>query len=921
MSTGKAPLFSDVYQNVDGTELNDKAFTLYDGYRDELGHIVKRPGLRKKANLYSSDPLYPTVDQGIDGIFWWPQKRCVIAVSGGNTLRLDWNGASFDVTNLTGTLLRVGTRPSFATDGTYCFIANGGKINYTDGTTVTAEIASVNAPVNVSQIAMVDSYLLANDIDTAKVHFSNIGNSLTWDALDFFSAEGNPDFITAIAEFNREVYLLGSATTEVWENDGDTPFARIPGGMIEAGIIAPQSVVQDENTLYWLDSNKHFVAFNGREVKRQSSAFDRIVQGLSRVSDCTADRIEIDGKPFFLFHFPAAQRCLVLNYELQTWSEWGNWSANKGDYNRWLGNCHCFCPDWGFHLVGSRRNPIIWNLDPNYYADDGGEDGNTQYAIRLAMRTGHIDFGTSKEKRLEELRFRARRGQQAAFGTSAAPDDGGGTPTGGSGSSSTGDAWLLSGNAGTVEDNQFVGTTDLVPFDIRVNNKIGRRTEEDFSTRINIVDGYFAGYTIGTAGDVGVLTINGGYGHTVTKAFGSTIGGGRNHSFSPDGATSGAGYSVIAGGDQNTISLNQTENNATLGGVAWNTFGANTISGGNNHQILNTDASVIGGGSNNTISYSNLSSGFSATHNTWADVIAGGESNSITGSYTSTGGHGSKVYQYGTNIVGGGYYNILDRGYFSAILGGFENYLGSYDVSGASNYNGPWFGNLIGGGRHNHIGTSIRSSIAGGCANGLLRNDCSSIVGGYLNLINGSAVTNPQNPDASSAPPFVTKESDFDPYDDVNTYNVILGGVNNQIYDGKCSTIINGAFLKIGSGTCAYQGPSALSFASMDGGQRNNTLSLYSPWEAYQVDISAFSNLAYFGDVDLWIANTSGTASKLKFIEPNSDGTFATANYSSFEAQAQAADINYILPAAAGTAGQSLKIASVAGTTVTLQWA
>ena len=32
------------------------------------------------------------------------------------------------------------------------------------------------------------------------------------------------------------------------------------------------------------------------------------------------------------------------------------------------------------------------------------------------------------------------------------------------------DSWLLSGNAGTIDGNNFIGTTDNIPFNIKVNN-------------------------------------------------------------------------------------------------------------------------------------------------------------------------------------------------------------------------------------------------------------------------------------------------------------------------------------------------------------------------------------------------------------------------------------------------------------------
>jgi trimeric autotransporter adhesin len=59
------------------------------------------------------------------------------------------------------------------------------------------------------------------------------------------------------------------------------------------------------------------------------------------------------------------------------------------------------------------------------------------------------------------------------------------TPTGGGGGS-----WSLIGNAGTVDATNFIGTTDFVPFNIRVNNQMAGRIDATYG---NVSFGYRAG--------------------------------------------------------------------------------------------------------------------------------------------------------------------------------------------------------------------------------------------------------------------------------------------------------------------------------------------------------------------------------------------------------------------------------------------
>ncbi|HYC27357.1 MAG TPA: hypothetical protein VEB42_01060, partial [Chitinophagaceae bacterium] len=54
------------------------------------------------------------------------------------------------------------------------------------------------------------------------------------------------------------------------------------------------------------------------------------------------------------------------------------------------------------------------------------------------------------------------------------------------------DAWLLTGNAGTVDGVNFLGTTDNVPLTIRVNNQQSGRIDPQ---KLNTYWGYRAGFS------------------------------------------------------------------------------------------------------------------------------------------------------------------------------------------------------------------------------------------------------------------------------------------------------------------------------------------------------------------------------------------------------------------------------------------
>lgn len=392
----KLPITGDPYQNIDDVALSDKSVALYDAYVDESGATNRRFGHTLLKNL--SNPW-----KGIDGLYWWDKLGKAIAVCGGNIYRIDDANGNF--VNITGSTLNTGVKPTFAEHGSNLVIANGGRMVYTDGTANTAYIGDVDAPTAVTHVAFMDTYLLCNNVTSGAFHFSDVNNISSWSALSFANAEGIPDKINALNISWREIMLFGRQSVETWYNTGDgvAPFERREGAFIEKGCIAPYSVVSANNTWFWLDNTRRFVSLEGRVPKIISTPFDKIIQGFSTITDCKGDLFEIKGKPLIIWQFPTEGITFAYNYATGGWSQYYWWNAAFGEYQRFLGQSFCHCPDWGLYLVGSRLDSKIYKADFNTYTDDGD-------IIRTLRRTGWVNHGTENKKRSNRLDLRIKRG-------------------------------------------------------------------------------------------------------------------------------------------------------------------------------------------------------------------------------------------------------------------------------------------------------------------------------------------------------------------------------------------------------------------------------------------------------------------------------------------------------------------------------
>lgn len=400
IKTMTIPLGKGVYKNVDKEALTDFDAISIDCYVDEMGYTRKRPGLLLFKDITNTLGVtnYP-----INGLFWWKHKSLGLVIAFGKVMKLSYASGYSEITDLTTSSLSLNYTPTFATDGTYAFIANGGQIVYTNGTANTAYIADADCPTTVTHVDWLDGYLLAAGDGTNRFYWSDVNSSLSWNALNYASAAGNSDIVIALKVFQRQVFLFGQTSVEIWENDGATPFIRTPGGFFNVGTIAPYSVVATDQAIYWLSDTRRIVRYVNGNIEAASTPYDKELSTYSSVSDCRAYRSVIDGKTFLIFVFPGASKTLVYSEQDNRWHEWGYWDVATGQRGRWLGDCVCWFPDWGIHLAGDRNTGLIYQMTPDYYSDNGNP-------IRMEKVTGFIDYGTRKNKRSEEIRLRAKRG-------------------------------------------------------------------------------------------------------------------------------------------------------------------------------------------------------------------------------------------------------------------------------------------------------------------------------------------------------------------------------------------------------------------------------------------------------------------------------------------------------------------------------
>ncbi|MEK7780610.1 MAG: hypothetical protein AAB370_03820, partial [Verrucomicrobiota bacterium] len=224
--------------------------------------------------------------------------------------------------------------------------------------------------------------------------------------------------------------------------------------------------------------------------------------------------------------------------------------------------------------------------------------------------------------------------------------------------------WKLGGNAGANPTNgNFIGTTDNLPLEFKVNGLRALRFEPNPNGAPNVIGGASVNYVSGSV-------------------VGATIAGGGANIYYVNSYTNRviANFGTVSGGIDNTAGLA-----ATVGGGDGNTASGSgaTVGGGRDNTGSGEAATVGGGGYNTASSYATVGGGYDNSAGTYA-TVGGGGYNTASSYGAVGGGYDNSAGTYAT--VGGGYGNTASGS--SATVSGGTNNTASVDyvtVSGGRN--------------------------------------------------------------------------------------------------------------------------------------------------------------------------------------------------------------------------------------------
>ena len=243
---------------------------------------------------------------------------------------------------------------------------NGYVFNLLSG--IFAQITSPNFRGSKS-VNFIDGYTIFVAPDTDQFYITKIDDSSVMSALDFSSADAQPDSIVRALVLHRELILMGVYTTEIWINNGAAlfPFVRYNGVQLDVGCVGKDAAIVAADSIFWIGQTRTGTGIvyrmTGHSPNRVSTrAIEQMLAKSTDISAASMWTYQVDGHEFIGINAPGLSTTLVYDAAIAQWHERAEWVAGWAPL-RVTTVCFVNGAQYGGDALGN-----LYKIDPETYA-------------------------------------------------------------------------------------------------------------------------------------------------------------------------------------------------------------------------------------------------------------------------------------------------------------------------------------------------------------------------------------------------------------------------------------------------------------------------------------------------------------------------------------------------------------------------
>lgn len=249
-------------------------------------------------------------------------------------------------------------------------LAPSGNVFRTDGNIV-SQIIDTDLPTPVQDITAIDQRIVYAVRGDDQFYWSEILEAQTVIGASFATAEREADELVAVQRSNQALWLMGREVSEAWGGTGgvsESAFAPIPGAVMERGCAARGSVINADNSMFFLGDNGIFYRVGNGYAPERRSTFAIEERASAEIDKGNNDQILCwtytrGGHEQIGLRLPT-EGTFVLDVSTGRWWEARTWQ--EATYQKIFA-----VQAFDTVLVGEANSGVISELSPSAFTDNG----------------------------------------------------------------------------------------------------------------------------------------------------------------------------------------------------------------------------------------------------------------------------------------------------------------------------------------------------------------------------------------------------------------------------------------------------------------------------------------------------------------------------------------------------------------------
>lgn len=232
-----------------------------------------------------------------------------------------------------------------------------------------------------------------------RIYGSHLNDPTSWNALNYISAESEPDNLVGITKHLNYILGFGEWSTDFFYDAGNavgSPLSVSQSYKSEIGCANGDSIVQFEQTVAWIGKSKTtgpaIYMMDGVSPLKVSTPYIERILGNSTLNDVKAYSFKFNGHMFYVLTLHDLNMTMVYDVNEKQWYQWTMWARDSdGIYGEQYFRPSYYAGVGNNYYLLDDDNGVLYTLSDTQYTDSGAP-------IYYRCVTDILDSGTTKRK-------------------------------------------------------------------------------------------------------------------------------------------------------------------------------------------------------------------------------------------------------------------------------------------------------------------------------------------------------------------------------------------------------------------------------------------------------------------------------------------------------------------------------------------